>query len=151
MTHRYRANPLYPVLVLAVTGLLVYVLVRTHTRDLGGRTIPAVIFAAAAMLQAILLFIQPEFEFTFESFTYRERRLMKVSRRNTVAFTDLERVRIKGSLIRFKRTDGEVGLVKLSWLSRPARQQVLRMFRELPQYVDDPFAEARQSMSQPTE
>jgi hypothetical protein len=151
MTHRYRANPLHPVLVLVLLVVLMVVLFRTHTPAMGARTIAAFTFALAIGLQAILLFTQTEFEFDDQGFIYRERRLLRRSRRIHVKFADLERVRVKGKLVRYKLIDGEVGLVKLGWLSRSARQRVLRMFETLPQYVDDPFAEARSAMSPPNE
>ena len=147
MSRMYRANQLHPFLVIGMLAVVVYLILQGSEPDRLGRTVTAAAFVLAVSIQALLLFVQTEFEFDENGFTYRERRLLHVSRLRRVSFSEIERVRIKGRLVRVKIADGEPALVKLGFLPPADRKEVLRMFRKLPQFVEDPFADARTAMA----
>jgi hypothetical protein len=143
MKRAYRANPIYPVLLLAGTAVVVYLLFRHFDRDRVTRTLAASIFTVASLLQAGLLFTQVEFERDETGFVTRHRPLFRSSRLLRVPLAEIERVRSRGGLVRVKLAGGDVVMVKLTILSRTHQKEALAWFRGLPQYVDDPFAEAR--------
>ncbi len=144
MRRCYRASRIYPLCLLALTGLMFYFFFENLNADKLGRVVLALTFVGATTAEAILLLIHTELVLDDTGFIYRKQSFCGSGLR-TIPLSDIERIRVKGRFVRLKLTDDEVVMLKLGILSRSDRKEAQAWFRKLPQNIDDPYAEARDS------
>ncbi len=140
MRRSYRASWIYPLALIALTGLVIYFLFGYLGTDRIARTIFALTFVGATAVQAALLLIQTELILDDAGFTYRKRKWFGGSGLRTIPLKEIARIRIKGRFVRLKLEGDEVVMLKLGILSRSDRRETQAWFRSLPQNIDDPFA-----------